>query len=163
MRKSLATVLTVTALAVPLPAAAHSEQHFDNINTPHGGQMRMAGPYHLELVTKDKELVVYVTDHGDNSVPTEGGVGKATVQTGKSKEKTSIKLEPAGENTLKGTGEFAVTPETAIVVFLKLPEQEAQSARFTPLKPKAKSAKKANATKSQPDESGGHDHNHMHH
>ena len=88
MLKSLATVLIVTALAVPLPAAAHSEQHFDTINTPHGGLMRMAGPYHLELVTKDKELVLYVTDHGDNAVPTVGGTAKATIQTGKSKEKT---------------------------------------------------------------------------
>ena len=32
MHKLLATVLIVTALAVSLPAAAHSEQHFDTIN-----------------------------------------------------------------------------------------------------------------------------------
>jgi hypothetical protein len=163
MRKSLAAVLIVTATAVALPVGAHSEQHFDNIDTPHGGQMRMAGPYHLELVTKDKELVLYVTDHGDNNVPTEGGVGKATIRTGKSKEKTAIKLEPTGENTLKGTGEFTLTPETVVVVFVKLPDHEAQSVRFTPLKPKGKSTKKAQPAKSQSSDSDGHDHHHMHH
>jgi hypothetical protein len=43
-----------------------------------------------------------------------------------------------------------------------LPEAEAQSARFTPLKPKAKSEKKAAETKKP---ASGHDHHdhHMHH
>ncbi|MDE2366619.1 MAG: hypothetical protein KGM95_06765 [Betaproteobacteria bacterium] len=162
MYKSLATVLMSATLAVSLPVAAHSEQHFDNTTTPHGGQMRMAGPYHLELVTKEKEVVLYVTDHGDNNVPTEGGVGKASFQSGKAKPKTSIKLEPAGDNMLKGTGDFSVTPETVIVVFLKLPDHEAQSARFTPLKPKAKAAKKSQGDKTTPGAHDGHDH-HMHH
>ena len=162
MYKSLATVLISATLAVSLPVAAHTEQHFDTINTPHAGQMRMAGPYHLELVAKEKEIVLYVTDHGDNNVPTEGGVGKASIQVGKAKSKTSIKLEPAGDNVLKGTGDFSVTPETVIIVFLKLPEHEAQSARFTPLKPKAKPTKKSPAGKTPAGAHGGHDH-HMNH
>jgi len=162
MRNLLATLLFSIGLVVSLPVAAHTEQHFDTITTPHGGQMRMAGPFHLELVTKEKEILLYVTDHSDNNVPTEGGVGKATIQTGKAKEKTAIKLEPAGENLLKGTGEFLMTPETVVVIFVKLPDHEAQSARFTPLKPKGKSAKKGQAGKSQPSGSGGDDH-HMHH
>ena len=163
MRKSLATVLIIAAMAASLPARAHTEQHFDNIDTPHGGQMRMAGPYHMELVTKEKELVLYVMDHGDKNVPTEGGIGKATIQVGKSKEKATVKLEPAGENILKGTGEFTLTPESVVVVFIKLPDHEAQSVRFTPLKPKAKPSKKGQPAKSQPSDSGEHDHHHMHH
>ena len=141
MHKSMATVLISAALAVSLPAGAHTEEYFDSINAPHGGQMRMAGPYHLELVAKEKEIVLYVMDHSDQKISTEGGIAKATIQIGKAKSKTSIKLEPAGENTLKGTGDFAVTPQSLIVVFLKLPEHEAYSARFTPLKPKANSTK----------------------
>ena len=166
MYKPLATVLISATLAVSLPlslpVSAHTEQHFDNTTTPHGGQMRMAGPYHLELVTKEKEMIVYVTDHGDNNVPTEGGVGKASIQVGKAKPKNSIKLEPAGDNMLRGTGDFSITPETVVVVFLKLPEYEAQSARFTPLKPKAKPAKKSQSSKTSAGEHEGHDH-HMHH
>jgi hypothetical protein len=166
MSKSWATVLISATLAISLPLSspvqAHSEQHFDNTTTPHGGQMRMAGPYHLELVTKEKEMIVYVTDHGDNNVPTGGGVGKASIQEGKAKPKTSIKLEPAGDNMLRGTGDFSITPDTAVIVFLKLPEYEAQSARFTPLKPKAKPAKKSQSNKTSTGEHGGHDH-HMHH
>lgn len=162
MHKSLATVLMSATLAVSLPAAAHSEQHFDSTTTPHGGQMRMAGPYHLELVTKEKEIVLYVTDHGDNAIPTESGVGKASIQAGKAKPKTSINLAPAGDNMLKGAGDFSVTPETVIVVFLKLPGHEAQSARFTPLKPKAKPATKSQTGKTTAGAHDGHD-PHMHH
>ena len=45
---------------------------------------------------------------------------------------------------LKGSGEFQINPETVIVVFVKLPEQDAYAARFTPLKPKfAGAGKKA--------------------
>jgi hypothetical protein len=164
MNKSMATVLISATLAVSLPAGAHTEEYFDSIEAPHGGQMRMAGPYHLELVAKEKEIVLYVTDHSDRKISTERGVGKAAFQVGKGKPKTSIKLEPAEDNTLKGTGDFSVTPETVVIVFLKLPDQQAQSARFTPLKPKSKvkSTKKASGEKESAGEHGGH-HHHMHH
>ena len=163
MNRSMATVLISAALAVSLPAGAHTEEYFDSINAPHGGQMRMAGPYHLELVTKEKEIVLYVMDHSDQKISTEGGIAKATIQIGKAKSKTSIKLEPAGENTLKGTGDFAVTPQTLIVVFLKLPEHEAYSARFTPLKPKANSAKSTKNTGNDKKTTGEEHHHHMQH
>ena len=163
MNRSMATVLISAALAVSLPAGAHTEEYFDSINAPHGGQMRMAGPYHLELVAKEKEIMLYVMDHSDQKISTEGGIAKATIQIGKAKSKTSIKLEPAGENTLKGTGDFAVTPQSLIVVFLKLPEHEAYSARFTPLKPKANSTKSIKNTGNDKKTTDEHHHHHMQH
>lgn len=166
MNKSMATVLISVALAVSLPAGAHTDEYFDSNSAPHGGQMRMAGPYHLELVTNEKEVVLYVTDHSDNKVNTEGGVGKAAIQIGKAKPKTSVKLAPAGDNMLRGSGDFSVTPETVVIVFLKLPEHEAQSVRFTPLKPKEKSeksAKKVQDDKKSRDSHAEHNSHHMHH
>ena len=154
-------------MAITLPTWAHTDDYLDTLTTAHGGQLRMAGPYHLELVAKDKELVLYVTDHGDNPVKTEGGTAKATIQIGKGKAGTTVKLEPAGENQMKGLGEFTLKPASVIVVFVKLAGDEAQSARFTPLKPKAKAAvtKKPAASKPAastpaPNHSG---HQHMHH
>ena len=163
MNKSLAVALISMALAVSLPASAHTEAYFDSINAPHGGQMRMAGPYHLELVTEENEITLYVADHSDKKISTEGGVGKVTFQVGKAKPTESIKLEPAGDNTFKGTGQFTLTPNTVVIVFLKLPEDEAQSARFTPLKPKAKAEKKTNETKKPATDHSGHHNHHMHH
>ena len=163
MNKTMATVLLGAALTLSLPAWAHTDEYLDTIAAPHGGQLRMAGPYHLELVARDKALVLYVTDHGDNPIATDGGVGKATLQIGKAKAKTTVKLEAAGENVFKGSGEFTLKPQSVIVVFLKLPGQEAQSARFTPLKPKAKpAAAKKPARKPAADSHSGH-HHHMQH
>jgi hypothetical protein len=100
-------------------------------------------------------------------VKTEGGTAKATIQIGKGKAGTTVKLEPAGENQMKGLGEFTLKPESVIVVFVKLAGDEAQSARFTPLKPKAKAAaakkpaaNKPAASTPAPSHSG---HQHMHH
>ena len=165
MNKTMAAVLL--GMAITLPTWAHTDDYLDTLTTAHGGQLRMAGPYHLELVAKDKEMVLYVTDHGDNPVKTEGGTAKATIQIGKAKAGTTVKLEPAGENQMKGLGEFTLKPASVIVVFVKLAGDEAQSARFTPLKPKAKAAvtKKPAASKPAastpaPNHSG---HQHMHH
>ena len=165
MNKTMAAVLL--GMAITLPTWAHTDDYLDTLATAHGGQLRMAGPYHLELVAKDKELVLYVTDHGDNPVKTEGGTAKATIQIGKGKAGTTVKLEPAGENQMKGLGEFTLKPASVIVVFVKLAGEEAQSARFTPLKPKAKAAaakkpaaNKPAASTPAPNHSG---HQHMHH
>ena len=165
MNKTVVAILL--GMAITLPTWAHTDDYLDTLTTAHGGQLRMAGPYHLELVAKDKEMVLYVTDHGDNPVKTEGGTAKATIQIGKGKAGTTVKLEPAGENQMKGLGEFTLKPESVIVVFVKLAGDEAQSARFTPLKPKAKAAvtkkpaaNKPAASTPAPNHSG---HQHMHH
>ena len=165
MNKTMAAVLL--GMAITLPTWAHTDDYLDTLTTAHGGQLRMAGPYHLELVAKDNELVLYVTDHGDNPVKTEGGTAKATIQIGKGKAGTTVKLEPAGENQMKGLGEFTLKPASVIVVFVKLAGDEAQSARFTPLKPKTKAAATKKPAANKPAASapapnhGGHQH--MHH
>ena len=165
MNKTMAAVLL--GMAITLPTWAHTDDYLDTLTTAHGGQLRMAGPYHLELVAKDKEMVLYVTDHGDNPVKTEGGTAKATIQIGKGKAATTVKLEPAGENQMKGLGEFTLKPASVIVVFVKLAGEEAQSARFTPLKPKTKAAATKKPVANKPAASApatNHSgHQHMHH
>lgn len=157
------TFLFSAALAsMSLLASAHTEEFFDSRPSPHGGQMRMTGPYHLELVSKDNEIVVYVMDHADSELSVNGGSGKAIIQSSKTKTKTSVKLEQAGDNILKGSGDFSITPETVITVFVTLPEQEAYAASFTPLELKARLSNKAKVTKRQVDSSEGHSH-HMQH
>lgn len=139
----IVTLLIGVALAGVAPfAAAHTEEYFDSRESAHGGQTRMAGPYHLELVAKDKEIVLYVMDHADRDLSTAGGAGKATVQTGKAKNKISVRLEPEAGNMLKGTGDFTVTPETVVTVFVELPGQEVTAARFVPFRSRAKLAMK---------------------
>jgi hypothetical protein len=125
--------LSVVALAVVLSqgALAHSGEHGNSQTGPHGGQLRTGGEHHYELVVAPAELTVYVTDHAGTKLGTQGAKGHATVLSGKTK--TSVALQPAGDNVLKGTGKFDPSPDMKVVVSVTLPGQPTQHARFTPM------------------------------
>lgn len=119
-------------------ALAHSDEVLDTQKTPNGGQQRMAGAYHFELVVakdskeaRDNPVVVYVTDHANAKIPTVGAGGTATILAGK--QKASVKLVPDGDNRLKGVGKYASTPDMKVVVAVTLAGKPAEQARFTPL------------------------------
>ena len=119
-------------------AFAHSDEYLDTQKAPNGGQQRMAGIYHFELVVakdskevKDNAVVVYVTDHANAKISTVGAGGTATILAGK--QKVSVKLVPDGDNRLKGVGKYASTPDMKVVVAVTLAGKPAEQARFTPL------------------------------
>jgi hypothetical protein len=157
MKVSIIAAVLAAPLILLQPVWAHTDESRDAMASPHGGQVRAAGPYHLELVAKDGGLVLHVTDHAWQEIHTDGGEGKANIQQHKAGGKITVKLEPSQQNVFTGNGEFHITPETVIVVFVKLPGQDAYGARFTPLKPKTVRAGKKSAE--------GHDHDlqHQHH
>ena len=154
MNKLIVGAVLAAPLIIFQPVWAHTDEQLDTISSPHGGQVRAAGPYHLELVVKDRELVLYVTDHASQEIKTDGGEGKANIQQDKTGSKITVKLEPAQNNMFKGSCDSQINPETVIVVFVKLPEQDAYGARFTPLKPKSVGAGKKSVE--------GHDHDLQH-
>lgn len=125
--------LKTTALALALiclPAAqAHDDATLDAMPSPHGGQVRMSGPYHFELVAGQNQLTVYVTDHAMQPVVAEGVTGNAIVLSG---EKATIPLKAAGGNVVKGEGAFQAGPEMKVVVSLTFPDANQWQARFTP-------------------------------
>ena len=157
MNASIIAAVLAATIMILQPAWAHTDEQLDTMPSPHGGQVRAAGPYHLELVAKDGELVLHVTDHVGQAINTDGGEGKANLQQDKAGSRITVKLEPSQQNMYTGNGEFHITPETVIVVFVKLPEQDAYGARFTPLKPKTVTAGKKTA------EHHDHDLQHQHH
>ncbi|MFN3681898.1 MAG: hypothetical protein ACK4VP_07650, partial [Nitrospira sp.] len=78
MKHTISSLVTVIVLAITTVGWAHTDEYFEFVDAPHGGQLRMTGPYHLELVVKEGDLTVYVTDHADNRISVEGGLAKAT-------------------------------------------------------------------------------------
>lgn len=140
MKYLLGNLTLCATLLAGMPAEAHTAKQSGPVKALHGGQSLATGPYHLELVAKDGELILYVTDHSDQAIPTDGAKAKATIQQGYEKATIQVELEPSGENTLKGTGAFTINPDTGIIVFLKLPGQDAYAARFTPLSTKSGAA-----------------------
>jgi hypothetical protein len=157
MTKTIPALVLGTLLTLSPSAWAHTDEYFESVDAPHGGQLRMVGPYHLELVAKDGELTVYLTDHADNKLSTGGGLGKATVETGQTR--TQVSLHPVGDNVLKGSGAFTLTAETVVIVFFRLPDQDGHSARFMPLKPKPNPGEKSQEGAPK---SGGGEHHHHH-
>ncbi len=157
MKVSMVAAVLAISLMILQPVWAHTNESLDAMVPPHGGQVRAAGPYHLELIAKDGELVLHVTDHAWQEIHTDGGEGKAIIQQDKAGGKITVTLGASPQNMFKGNGEFHITPETVIVVFVKLPEQDAYGTKFTPLKPKTVRAGKKSAE--------GHDHDlqHKHH
>lgn len=111
-------------------AWAHTDEWFDNNPTPHGGQVRMSGPYHLELVVDPKVLRIYVTDHADNGIPTAGWTGQAIVLAGG--RKTSHALAPAGGNLMQAEADFPDMSDMKAVVMVQPKAGEEYAARFTP-------------------------------
>ncbi|MDT3736811.1 MAG: hypothetical protein ROZ00_11340 [Denitratisoma sp.] len=127
-------VLTFAAGA----ALAHDDAYLDTQKAPNSGQLRMAGPYHYELVlaknataAQENPVVVYVTDHAGAKISTAGASGSATILAGKLKATATLK--PEGENMLKGFAKYASSPDTKVVVSVTLAGKQAEQARFTPL------------------------------
>lgn len=139
MKKALFLIAVAGALGLASPALlAHTDEVLDTQKAPNGGQLRMAGAYHYELVVvkdskeaKDNPVIVYVTDHGGTKVPTGGASGTATILAGKAK--VTVALTPDGDNRLKGVGKYATTPDMKAVVSITLAGKVAEQARFTPM------------------------------
>jgi hypothetical protein len=131
----------LTALALTLAghgALAHDDATLDKVQAPNGGQLRMAGAYHFELVVakdiksaKENPLAVYLSNHAGQKIPSAGSNGVATILSGG--QKTSVKLSPAGDNKLAGNASYASTPDMKVVVSVSFGDKQTEQARFTPL------------------------------
>jgi hypothetical protein len=135
--KLFKTTLFAASLLMAGYALAHTDEYLDSQPTPHGGQMRMTDAYHLELVVKDKELTVYVMDHGNEAQPSAGMTATATILSGETK--TEVTLESAEENLLKGTGDFKISDDMKVVLSVT---PAPLTVRYTPFqKPQAETPK----------------------
>ncbi len=129
--RNVFSALVLSGLLITLPnlAVSGSDQ-----TGAHGGQVRAVGPYHLELVAKDGELQLFVTDQNNqNKVQTKGGAGRANISDNDG-NRVRIQLEPVFGNLMRGTGDFTITPETTISVLVATSlEKDTHVARFDSL------------------------------
>lgn len=131
-------LLSATLLCVGHAAVAHDNATLDQMKAPNGGQLRMAGPYHFELLVnksnkepKDSPVTVYLTDHGEKKIPTAGASGTATILAGKAK--VTVPLAPAGDNKLTGVGKYVSDAHMKVVVSVVFPDKKTEQAQFSPL------------------------------
>ncbi|HEY9198202.1 MAG TPA: hypothetical protein VIR60_02470, partial [Gammaproteobacteria bacterium] len=108
-------VRTVLLVMLSLSAGAawpHTDDWFDANPTPHGGQVRMSGPYHLELVIEPGALRVFVTDHADNGISTATWTGRVIVMD--AGKKAYYALKPAGDNLLQAEASLSDAPDVKL-------------------------------------------------
>ncbi len=73
-------------------------------SSPHGGTVKSAGNYHLELLQKDGGLTVYLLDAAEKPMAVAGASATALLQTADGKV-TTLKLAPTGPQ------QFSVIPD----------------------------------------------------
>ena len=117
---------------------AHDDSYFDANAAPHGGQVRMAGAYHVEAVVENDRLVLYVTDHGDNPQSAEGWKGRATVLT--EGRTARVALTATGENRLESATPVAIRDDSKTVVLLRPPGGETLQLSYLPTRAKTQAA-----------------------
>lgn len=139
MKQTLMFIAAASTLMLTSPILlAHTDEYLDTLQAPNGGQLRMSGIYHFELVVakdnkvaRESPVVVYVTDHAGGKIPTVGAGGTATIVAGK--RTVSVKLAPDGDNRLNGVASYASAPDLKVEVSITLADKTARQARFTPL------------------------------
>ena len=112
-----------TALLLSLPAFAHGPDRGSN-----GGKQVDAGDYHVEMVAKQTQLSVYLTDDKDKPVDVAGY--KATgifVVNGKSQR---IELKPESTNKLIGNAAVPLPALLKGAVLITLPTGKTLQAKF---------------------------------
>ncbi|TGD95846.1 hypothetical protein [Methylobacterium nonmethylotrophicum] len=118
--------LTAGAVLALLPVWATGVYAHDG--TGHrGGRVADAGPYHIELVTKDRTVEVYVYDAKEKAVAPAGFKGTAILVVGG--KPARVTLTPA-EARLTGEAEVPVGTSPKGLVQITGPDGAAASGRF---------------------------------
>ena len=116
-RPSAAFILVAALMSEPSFAAEQGHSH----GPRYGGVAREVGEVTYELVVKPDVMTLYASDHG-KPVPMRDASAEATVYAGN--DRTTVKLGPAGENTLSAKGSFKSGVGVRVAVNVMRPGQK---------------------------------------
>lgn len=133
-------LILAAALVAATPALAHDDATLDAMQAPHGGQLRMAGAYHIELVLardarggKPASVKVYLSDHGGGKIAPAGASGSVVLLTPAGK--VMVPLAAAGDR-LEAMAAYTADPAAKALVSLRFADGKTEIARFEPFKPR---------------------------
>ena len=118
MKSSILSLCAAAGLAAALNAAPVFAGAGHDHGPKYGGVVREVKNVTYELVAKPDSLTLYVNDHG-KPVPTQGAQAEAVIYA--SNEKTTVKLDPAGENRMMAKGSFRVGVGVRVALTTILP------------------------------------------
>jgi len=130
------SLLIATMALLSTAPSAHDATALDSMPSAHGGQVRMAGPFHVELVFEKappgdtRSVHVFLQNHLFADVASAGITG--IVRFNEGRQTTEIPLNPDGFNSLRGRGRNASRSMVRAVVVLTAKDGEQWSATFAP-------------------------------
>jgi hypothetical protein len=162
--------LVVAAGLLSSAAFAHTDEYLDTVVGPNGGQLRMAGAYHFELVlVKDAKagtpsaVKLYLLDHANNPQPATEAKATVLIVSGKQKAKADLTLAQA--NLLSGSADYTAAEDLKAVVNVTIKTEHGEvteQAKFTPFKPVPAQAEHEHEHGDEHAEESKHDHKHDH-
>jgi hypothetical protein len=145
-RKKLIVATTLLFGMIFAPVHAHDPATLDSLPSGHGGQVRMAGPFHIELVILGREaaqgdrlVLVYLQNHMFEDVSSRGLKGIARFLDGQ--RVTTVSLIPIDGNGFSGKGAFDVNPSVTAEVSITDKDGKIWSATYTPFAVKVPNAR----------------------
>jgi hypothetical protein len=123
------TLIAVFAVAL---MSAVAIAHEKPVKGPHGGQLIHVDDAHYELVAKDNELTLFVSDNDTKPRPSLDG-SKATATVLVDGKTVTVTLVPDKTDTLAGKGTFAATKALRVVVSIQETGRKSTQIRFTPV------------------------------
>lgn len=127
MKSPTLSLFAAASLVAILDAAPAFADAGHDHSPKYGGVVRELHNVSYELVARPDALTLYVSDHG-KPVPTRGATADAVIYAGSGK--TSVKLEPAGENRMVAQGNFKVGVGVRVVLTATLPGKTPAKATF---------------------------------
>ncbi|HVR95132.1 MAG TPA: hypothetical protein VMW27_00855 [Thermoanaerobaculia bacterium] len=124
MKKTL--VLTLVLALVGTLACAHDQEDHTH-KAPHGGIVRTAGKYHVEVVPKGTSFDVYLLDDHEATLPIRSVTVKVTGLT-KDKKKLDIQPKPIEDHFTAAVPAGSLAGATLVVTMRR--GEETISARF---------------------------------
>ncbi|MBN9581160.1 MAG: hypothetical protein J0G37_06580 [Afipia sp.] len=117
----------IGAAALLIASASIASAHAPKVGA-NGGAQADAGSFHVEIVPERTTLQVFLRDHSDKAVVTNGFKGTAIfVIDGKAQR---IPLTPAGDNKLTGTSTISIPSQPKGAVQITTPSGSTVQAKF---------------------------------
>ena len=124
----ISSILTAVLIAVSsLLAVPAAQAHSEHGRPQYGGIYGEAGTFQAELVIKDTQATLYLSNHGE-PVSATGASGKLLILSADGK--SEVELKPAGANQLVATLKAKPAKGTKVVATVVLKGKKAANVRY---------------------------------
>lgn len=120
--------IVLALLASLLFASPVVAQHSHGAKGPNGGDTQDVAGIEVELVATGNTITLYVTDDDHKPLPAKSVTASALITAPGTQE--PVKLEPAGDNVLKGTSKAAINAGMVVTIMIKTAAGKSGQVRF---------------------------------